>query len=89
MNALTQSQSLLRQAEIQYRALPQDWLSGLMEWPRSVGWMEQLGNQLDRVIQTGVAEKPCPLFPLSLLLRNLGFLGIVLFHGFRRLLPPY
>lgn len=69
--------------------LPQDWLSGMMEWPRSVRWMEQLGNQLNRVAQTGIVEKPLQLFPLSLLVRNFGFLGIVLFHGFRRLLPPY
>ena len=69
--------------------LPQDWLSGLMEWPRSVSWMERLGEQLDRIVQTKIIDKPLQLFPLSLLLRNLGFLGIVLFHGFRRLLPPY
>jgi len=69
--------------------LPQDWLSGLMEWPRSMSWMEQLGKQLERVVKTGIVEKPTQLFSLSLLLRNLGFLGIVLFHGFRRLLPPY
>ena len=69
--------------------LPQDWLSGFMEWPRSLSWMRQLGNQLERVVQTKIPDKPLQLFPLSLLLRNLGFLGIVLFHGFRRLLPPY
>ena len=70
-------------------ALPQDWLGGLMEWPRSVGWMRQLGEQLGLVVQAGVAEKPIKLFPLSVVLRNVGFLGIILFHGFRRLLPPY
>jgi len=69
--------------------LPQHWLNGLMEWPRSVSWMEQLGSQLGHVTQTGQAEKPIGLFPASVLLRNFGFLAIVLFHGFRRLLPPY
>jgi ADP-ribosylglycohydrolase len=70
--------------------IPSAWLGGLMEWPRSMSWMERLGDQLER----SVAALPTPARPLGLpalavLLRNLLFLVIVLVHGFRRLLPPY
>jgi ADP-ribosyl-[dinitrogen reductase] hydrolase len=64
--------------------IPEDWLRGLFEWPRSVRWMERLGLQF-----TDAPAAPLRLpFP-AILLRNLVFLMIVLFHGFRRLFPPY
>lgn len=63
---------------------PQAWRTGLLEWPRSVSWIEKLGQQL----ATGAPPAPRLLFPATLL-RNLFFLPIVLFHGFRRLFPPY
>jgi len=64
--------------------IPQEWLSGLLEWPRSVSWMERLSAQF-----TANSPSP-PHLPLyAILPRNFFFLCIVLFHGFRRLLPPY
>jgi ADP-ribosylglycohydrolase len=69
--------------------MPVEWLDQLLEWPRTVAWMEQLGGQLARVVVSGERESP-PSLPLpGVLLRNAGFLAIVLTHGFRRLLPPY
>lgn len=65
-------------------AIPREWLDGLVDWPRSVTWIRQLATRLaDR------AEGPQRLFWPALPLRNELFLLIVLFHGFRRLLPPY
>lgn len=66
-----------------------DWQNGLLEWPRSLAWMAQLG----RVLGADPADNPkrrAPELPWGAVLpRNLFFLGVVLFHGFRRLLPPY
>lgn len=70
-------------------ALPADWLDRLWEWPRTVGWMDRLGRILaESIIEAG--SSPPPALPIiGLMLRNILFLSIVLFHGFRRLLPPY
>jgi ADP-ribosylglycohydrolase len=71
-------------------AIPEEWVDGLIEWPRSVAWMEQLADRLATHRQsTPAPARPLPLMWPAVLLRNLFFLGIVLFHGLRRLLPPY
>ena len=64
--------------------IPTDWLHNLFEWPRSVTWMECLGAQF-----TAPSSAPPHLSLTAILPRNLFFLIVVLFHGFRRLLPPY
>ena len=69
--------------------IPPEWRAGLWEWPRSPAWIERLGRRLAMVTATGVAGRAVPLSPVGLLLRNLLFLFVVLYHGFRRLLPPY
>ena len=73
--------------------IPDRWLEGIAEWPRSVPWMRRLAERLgerfrgDGLVVPGPGELPLA-WPL-LLPRNLAFLAIVLAHGFRRLLPPY
>ncbi len=59
--------------------MPVDWREGLRDFPISESWLGRLatGERLS-----------FPNFPFSLP-RNLIFLLIVLFHGLRRLLPPY
>ena len=69
--------------------ISQEWLDGLWEWPRTVAWMDRLGTQLAAVVQQDVPQRPPPLFVPGLFLRNLVFIGVVLSHGLRRLLPPY
>lgn len=61
------------------------WLDHLWEWPRSVAWMERLGQQLADPSVTTAPGLP----PAGVLLRNFIFLGIVLLHGVRRGFPPY
>lgn len=72
--------------------IPGEWLEGLWEWPRSVAWMRQLAERLaERFGPRGSRASPGPL-PLCwpcLIPRNLVFLGVVLAHAVRRLLPPY
>jgi ADP-ribosylglycohydrolase len=67
--------------------IPNEWLAGLWEWPRTTAWIEGLAQQLADT-PSGKRPPPSLLFP-AVLLRNGFFLLIVLGHGFRRLLPPY
>jgi ADP-ribosyl-[dinitrogen reductase] hydrolase len=69
--------------------IPAPWLQRLCEWPRTVRWMEQLGEQLSTSLQSGQSARPLGLSALTVFPRNLFFLIVVLFHGFRRLFPPY
>jgi ADP-ribosyl-[dinitrogen reductase] hydrolase len=69
--------------------IPKDWLAGICEWPRSVSWMRRLSKQLHEVSKSEIAQKPVTVNPVAILIRNPGFLVIVLLHGFRRLFPPY
>jgi len=69
--------------------IPAEWLQGLWEWPRTVSWMERLAEQLHSVEVSGSPTMPLRLSPLGIVARNSFFLGVVLTHGFRRLLPPY
>jgi ADP-ribosyl-[dinitrogen reductase] hydrolase len=72
-------------------AIPPEWLAGLVEWPRTIGWMERLAERLARQFPSeGAPERsgPLPLFWPGLIARNAVFMLIVLGHGFRRLLPP-
>ena len=68
--------------------IPQDWLNNLLEWPRSVSWMEQLGAQLASADKS-VTGKPIGIPVWGIAARNTLFLATVLVHGFRRLAPPY
>jgi ADP-ribosylglycohydrolase len=70
-------------------AIPKEWFEKLAEWPRSPEWIESLGPALARVLVTGKPERGPSLPAAAVLLRNAFFLGVVLTHGFRRLLPPY
>lgn len=66
-------------------SLPPHWLYGIVEWPRSVEWMNLLARRAAVPLEGTVPELPLP----ATMVRNVGFLVVVLGHGFRRLLPPY
>ena len=72
--------------EVGPEGIPVDWLDRIAEWPRTLSWMRRLAKRLAR---SNGSERPEPLFWPGLLPRNALFAGIVLTHGFRRLLPPY
>jgi ADP-ribosylglycohydrolase len=80
-------------ASVGVRGLPGEWLAGLVEWPRSVAWMERLAGRLAEQFpargEVARSPGPLPLFWPGVLPRNLALLAVVLVHGFRRLLPPY
>ncbi len=68
--------------------IPQVWLHNLWEYPRNVKWIESLGSRLSSSYQN-TKQSSLPLAVYAVFLRNILFLAIVIFHGFRRLLPPY
>ncbi len=76
-------------AAVGNQGIPREWLDDLCDWPRTVIWMERLGAQLDTFAQTHAAQRPIELPPGCSFPRNLLFMAVVLFHGFRRLFPPY
>lgn len=69
--------------------IPKDWLDGIWEWPRSVSWMQRVGTTLAESLDAKEAVKLPTINPIAVVLRNMLFLVVVLFHGFRRLFPPY
>ena len=69
--------------------IPNEWLSNIREWPRSIAWMRRLSHQLSESVIDKTPRKPISVNFFSVLLRNIFFLVVVLIHGFRRLLPPY
>ncbi|MEQ8819231.1 MAG: ADP-ribosylglycohydrolase family protein [Sumerlaeia bacterium] len=68
--------------------IPAEWLSGVLEYPRTVVWIRELGERLEAKAQGGEAE-PMPLAWPGLLPRNIVFMTIVMAHAFRRMAPPY
>lgn len=70
-------------------AIPRPWIEGIIEFPRTVVWVETLATRLYEARSNGARSKPLPLAWPWLLVRNPLFLLCVLLHGFRRLLPPY
>lgn len=76
-------------AGVGWEEIPQSLLTHIRDWPRTTAWIEALGRQLERVMASRVPEVPIEVRFPAVVLRNLFFLGIVLFHGFRRLFPPY
>ncbi len=71
------------------QGIPEDWLRGLIDWPRGIAWFKRLAAGLAQAVQSEAKASP-PEFSLPLAAtRNFALLMIVLSHGFRRLLPPY
>ena len=73
-------------ARLGAEAVPQDWLRGIIEPWWGQKRLAKLATQLADVAQTGTPQRPDTNFWL---LTHALLLPIVLFHGFRRLLPPY
>lgn len=69
--------------------IPESLLAGIVDWPRCVSLLRHVADRLVQQRVSGSALGEVPYCWPAVPLRNLGFLLIVLFHGFRRLLPPY
>ena len=76
-------------AELGPDAIPGEWIDGLAEWPATPHWLGELAASLAVHGAHASSDAPPNVGAARLFLRNVIFLPIVLFHGFRRLLPPY
>jgi ADP-ribosylglycohydrolase len=76
-------------ATVGENGIPNSWLTGIVDWPRSVGLLHRVAERLAQQRQTGQPLEPVSYFWPAVLPRNLLFLAVVLAHGFRRLAPPY
>ncbi len=71
-------------AEVGEDGIPQPWIDGICDWPRSVKYIRTVAAALNALPD----QLPAPrLSCLGALLRNVLFLIIVLCHGLRRLIP--
>ncbi len=64
--------------------IPEGWVSGIIDWPHSVYYLDALAGLL-----AGDANGAKVGFRFGLFLRSPIFMAIVLSHGLRRSLPPY
>ena len=69
--------------------IPEPWLQGVIDWPRSMRLLRTVANRLGDQLRSGHPLGAVSYPWLAVLPRNLLFLLVVLFHGFRRLAPPY
>jgi len=76
-------------AQLGYRAIPQEWVEGICDQPRSVGCLAKVAESLSQQKATAQAHGPVCYFWPGLLVRNPVFHVTVLIHGFRRFLRPY
>lgn len=70
------------------RGIPDEWQRGMLEWPRGLKQYSDLAGRL-AVARNGMKGNPVKYFWPAIPVRNLFFLIMILFHGFRRLFPPY
>lgn len=75
----------LAACEVGEHGIPQDWINGVKDWPRSISFTERIGSHVSQ----RESNKSGGYFWPGIIPRNLLFIVIVLFHGFRRLLPPF
>ena len=71
------------------QGIPEAWLGGLSDWPRTTRWLETVADAL-AAASSDAAPVPVPRLPVAgLLLRNAFFLSVILAHAARRAAPPY
>lgn len=65
------------------KGMPAEWITGICEWPRSIRVMREVASRAaDQNCRAPVRYLVAGIIP-----RNVFFLGVVLAHGFRRLIP--
>ena len=69
--------------------LPADWVEQLVDWPRNQNYIALVAQRLAAEKGNHAQGQHLWLNPIAVIGRNLLFLATVLFHGLRRLLPPY
>lgn len=68
------------------KGIPEDWVGGIVEWPRSIRLLRESADRLAKLKDGGSPKGSVRYFWPGILPRNIAFLAIVLGHAFRRLL---
>ncbi len=76
-------------ATVGLQAIPAEWVDGVIDWPRGIKVCIRVAEELTNASLLQKNGHSVPYCWPALLLRNCLFLLVVLFHGFRRLFPPY
>ncbi len=76
-------------ARLGVQGIPKAWSAKIAEYPHSPRLLQRVAEKLGQQMETTTAVGPVRYFWPAVPLRNFFFLGVVLIHGFRRLLPPY
>ena len=76
-------------ARVGREGIPPQLLARLFDWPRSKTMIGKVAQRLAHARLAHTRMREVRSFIFAAPLRNLLFLGVVLAHGFRRLLPPY
>ena len=76
-------------AHVGKAGIPAEWLAGIIDWPRTVRWIEGLALEVAKGEWLTTPQPAKRLAVWAIPFRNALFLAWVLKHGFRRLLPPY
>lgn len=76
-------------ARVGKAGIPPEWLAGIVDWPRSVRWVEKLAGRVAEGAWRDAPQRRVPLAWWAIPPRNALFLACVLAHALRRLLPPY
>lgn len=76
-------------ARVGKEGIPKDWLDNIIDYPRSISWIESLSIELYSVKSNQLPGIQKTFSVPMLIVRNVFFCIVVLAHGFRRLLPPY
>lgn len=72
------------------QGIPKPWIDGIVDWPRSINLLIRVADALTAHLNANTdspSSFPIRYFYPAVLIRNLLFLLIVLFHGLCRLLP--
>ena len=68
--------------------IPEEWINQTINWPLSISFLRKLARALALSETKNHTQTPILIFPF-LFFKNLISFPIIIFHGFRRLLPPY
>jgi ADP-ribosylglycohydrolase len=74
-------------ASVGRSGIPQSWVSGIVDWPRTPALLEKVGGRLAQQRDEDHALGAVRYFWPAVIVRNVLFLIVVLLHGFRRLVP--
>ena len=67
--------------------IPRRWQTGIAEWPRSRAVLEITADRLAEQKEDGRSQGEVRYFWPGVIIRNLAFTTLILFHGLQRLIP--